>query len=113
MPQPLNIEKQRREQLRWIIMTALDAARPLGANEQLILSVVRELIMDLTPRELKAWSQNLGHESVLTSLGSYGTLRAHEQADVMGAIARQGDPKDDAAATLAAIQAVLARSRVA
>jgi hypothetical protein len=53
MPQPINIEKQRREQLRWLIMTALDAARPIGANEQLILSVVRELIADLTPRELR------------------------------------------------------------
>ncbi len=68
--------------------------------------------LNLGPRQLKAWSQNLGHESVLTSLGSYGALSGHEQADVMGAIARQGDPKDDAAATLTAIQAVLARSRV-
>lgn len=49
----LNIEKQRREQLRWLMLSALDAARPLGANEHLVLSVVRELIQDLTPRELR------------------------------------------------------------
>lgn len=49
----LNLEKQRREQLRWLMLSALDAARPLGANEHLILSVVRELIADLTPRELR------------------------------------------------------------
>lgn len=49
----LNLEKQRREQVRWLMLSALDAARPLGANEHLILSVVRELIADLTPRELR------------------------------------------------------------
>ncbi len=49
----LTLEKQRREQLRWLMLSALDAARPLGANEHLILSVVRELIADLTPRELR------------------------------------------------------------
>jgi integrase len=70
--------------------------------------------LNLTHRQLKAWSQNLGHESVLTSLGSYGALSTHEQADVMGALGRrQVDPEDEATATLAAIQAVLARSRVA
>ncbi|MBS0411432.1 MAG: tyrosine-type recombinase/integrase [Proteobacteria bacterium] len=45
--------------------------------------------LDLSPRQLKAWSQNLGHESVLTSLGSYGTLSSHEQADVLARIGSQ------------------------
>jgi integrase/recombinase XerD len=39
--------------------------------------------LKLTPVELKAWTQNLGHDSPLTSLVSYGTLTPHEQADVM------------------------------
>jgi hypothetical protein len=43
--------------------------------------------LNLPPRQLKAWSQNMGHESVLTTLGSYGNLSPHEQADVMGSIA--------------------------
>jgi integrase/recombinase XerD len=33
----------------------------------------------LTPAQLKAWSQNLGHESLLTSLTSYGTIPLEEQ----------------------------------
>ena len=33
-----------------------------------------------TPEEFKAWSQNLGHEKVLTTLTSYGTVPAHQQA---------------------------------
>lgn len=44
--------------------------------------------LELGPRELKAWSQNLGHESMLTTLGSYGTLGAQEQAEVMRGLDR-------------------------
>lgn len=39
-----------------------------------------------TPEQLKAWSQNLGHEGVLTTLVSYGTLSAYQQAEVMKAM---------------------------
>ncbi len=49
--------------------------------------------LNLTVRELKAWSQSLGHESVLTSLNSYGALRVDEQSEVMAAVAsRRGQP---------------------
>lgn len=36
-----------------------------------------------TPEEFKAWSQNLGHESVLTTLSSYGAVAAHRQAELI------------------------------
>lgn len=36
-----------------------------------------------TPEELKAWSQNLGHENVMTTLTSYGTLPAYRQGELM------------------------------
>lgn len=36
----------------------------------------------LSPEELKSWSQNLGHESVLTTFTSYGTVPHHRQAEV-------------------------------
>ncbi|MBJ7409983.1 MAG: tyrosine-type recombinase/integrase [Phenylobacterium sp.] len=39
--------------------------------------------LNLGLRERKAWSQNLGHESEVTTFGSYGTLSAHEQGEVM------------------------------
>ncbi|MFN3859648.1 MAG: tyrosine-type recombinase/integrase [Caulobacter sp.] len=42
--------------------------------------------LNLGPRELKAWSQNLGHEGVLTSFTSYGALGLDEQARVMAAL---------------------------
>ncbi|WDR06671.1 hypothetical protein PSQ90_04190 [Devosia rhodophyticola] len=36
-----------------------------------------------TPEEFKAWSQNLGHNGVLTTLTSYGTVPDHRQADLI------------------------------
>jgi integrase len=37
----------------------------------------------LPPEELKAWSQNLGHDSPLTTLNSYGHVTAERQAEIM------------------------------
>ena len=36
-----------------------------------------------TPEQFKAWSQNLGHERVLTTLTSYGTVPSARQADLI------------------------------
>lgn len=36
-----------------------------------------------TPEEMKAWSQNLGHEEVLTTLMSYGKVSGDRQREVM------------------------------
>jgi integrase len=44
-----------------------------------------------TPEEFKAWSQNLGHDQVLTTLTSYGAVSADRQADI---IRRLGETVD-------------------
>jgi integrase len=36
-----------------------------------------------TPEEFKSWSQNLGHEDVLTTLYSYGEVQQHRQGEIM------------------------------
>lgn len=36
-----------------------------------------------TPEEFKAWSQNLGHEDVLTTLYSYGEIQQHRQGEIL------------------------------
>jgi integrase len=36
-----------------------------------------------TPEDLKAWSQNLGHEGVLTTLTSYGKVAPTRQAEII------------------------------
>ena len=35
-----------------------------------------------TPEEFKSWSQNLGHEDVLTTLYSYGHVQEHRQGEI-------------------------------
>ena len=50
-----------------------------------------------TPEALKAWSQNLGHEGVLTTLYSYGSVGVGRQAQLMkelGIPARRLDSMD-------------------
>jgi hypothetical protein len=36
-----------------------------------------------TPEELKAWSQNMLHENVLTMFTSYGKVSDHRQAELI------------------------------
>ena len=36
-----------------------------------------------SPEEFKAWSQNLGHEGVLTTFTSYGEVSRHRQAEII------------------------------
>ena len=36
-----------------------------------------------TPEQFKAWSQNLGHEDVLTTFTSYGAVSPHRQAELI------------------------------
>ncbi|MFN5702503.1 MAG: site-specific integrase, partial [Gammaproteobacteria bacterium] len=35
------------------------------------------------PEEFKAWSQNLGHEQVLTTFTSYGNVDLRRQGDII------------------------------
>jgi integrase len=45
-----------------------------------------------TPEQFKAWSQNLGHERVMTTLTSYGTVAPHRQAELIRSMGA-GKPK--------------------
>ena len=45
-----------------------------------------------TPEEFKAWSQNLGHEQVLTTFSSYGQVAHERQAELIRGL---GGPADD------------------
>ena len=47
-----------------------------------------------TPEQFKAWSQNLGHEQVLTTFNSYGNVPQHRQSDIIKALG-SGPALDD------------------
>jgi integrase len=41
-----------------------------------------------TPEQFKAWSQNLGHEKVLTTFLSYGEVACHRQGEIIRNLAQ-------------------------
>lgn len=47
-----------------------------------------------TPEDFKAWSQNLGHDQVLTTFLSYGTVGTSRQAEIMRALGKSETPQD-------------------
>jgi integrase len=51
--------------------------------------------LNLDAEQFKAWSQNLGHESCLTTFSSYGTIPPARQAEIIRRLAaddRRGEP---------------------
>lgn len=46
-------EKQRREFTRWVLMLALNNARPIGAWEEVLISIVQGIYADVTRTELR------------------------------------------------------------
>lgn len=48
-----------------------------------------------TPEQFKAWSQNLGHEHVLTTLQNYGTVEPRRQGDIMRSLTEPDLSDDD------------------
>ena len=62
-----------------------------------------------TPEEYKAWSQNLGHEQVLTTFLSYGEVACHRQGEIIRDLARPQQAGQSGADEIA--EAVLRRLR--
>ncbi len=50
--------------------------------------------------DFKAWSQNLGHEGVLTTFYSYGEVRTERQAEIIRALGESGPSQADFAKRL-------------
>jgi integrase len=44
-----------------------------------------------SPEEYKAWSQNLGHDHVLTTFSSYGDVSTYRQAEIIRAFSGRGE----------------------
>ena len=64
-----------------------------------------------TPEEFKAWSQNLGHEGVLTTFYSYGAVGNRRQGEIIGSLGRpQERERSDADEIAEAVMRKLSRS---
>lgn len=49
----IDMERQRREQLRWLLLRALDYARPDGAHEMVLLGTAQGVYADATALEVR------------------------------------------------------------
>lgn len=68
-----------------------------------------------TPEEFKAWSQNLGHEKVLTTFTSYGAVASHRQAALirgLGTKTTANGPDGSIEARMARVEAMMAAKAV-
>lgn len=54
-----------------------------------------------TPEEFKAWSQNLGHEQVMTTFTNYGAVSGTRQAEIIAGLSRKPAEAEANAALLA------------
>jgi integrase/recombinase XerD len=67
--------------------------------------------LQLSPEQLKAWSQNMGHSNVLTTLHGYGHVSIERQGEILAQLPRFGETspaKPEAAAeTLAKLAAIM------
>ncbi len=61
----------------------------------------------LSSEQFKVWSQNLGHESILTTFSSYGPVTPYRQGEIMRQIGQTGDAANDADDILSQITALL------
>lgn len=59
-----------------------------------------------SPEEFKAWSQNLGHEDVMTTFNSYGNVPEHRQGELIHGITQHPSTNDELKSQ---IQALLAQ----
>lgn len=62
--------------------------------------------LQLTPEAMKALSQNIGHEHVLTTLTSYGHVATHRQGELIRGL-RERQPGAASADQIAALEAML------
>lgn len=75
--------------IRVIFQKAFAAAGLPYFNPHSFRKTLVQLGLDicLTPEQFKAWSQNIGHESVLTTFYSYGEVAQHRQGEIIRSLA--------------------------
>lgn len=79
----IDLEKARRETLRWLILLTLDKARPLGASEALIQSVIQQVPQPVTAHELRRELDYLADRD-LVSISGRETPQWHAELTRIG-----------------------------
>ena len=79
----IDIEKAQRESLRWLILTCLNAARPIGTSEAIILSAIQAVPLDMTMMELRRELTYLEDRQLITITGK-GSPSWHAELNYHG-----------------------------
>jgi hypothetical protein len=66
MDVPVDFEKARREELRWRILKALDAAQPIGTSETIVRNSVEPVVPDVTLIEVRKELDYLAERDLIT-----------------------------------------------
>jgi integrase len=95
--------------IRTIFREACAAAQMRYFNPHSLRDMLAQLGEQVcqTPEQFKAWSQNLGHEKVLTTLMSYGAVPPHRQAQLIRALATPPDRATVTPEEVSALKALL------
>lgn len=68
----LDLARIQREEARWRVMVALNAARPLGADSRLLWRVVCDVGLDVTENQVKAELDYLADKGLVALKGGDG-----------------------------------------
>jgi integrase/recombinase XerD len=92
--------------IRKVFKDAFSAAGLPYFNPHSLRNTLVRLGQDMckTPEQFKAWSQNLGHEQVMTTFLSYGQVEGHRQGAIIRGL---GAPQHDAPESVDALAAAL------
>jgi Fe2+ or Zn2+ uptake regulation protein len=65
----IDMEKARREELRWMILRALNAAQPVGTTEKIVMQAVAPVAPDVTLMEIRRAMDYLAERDLVTVMG--------------------------------------------
>ena len=74
----IDIEKAQREQLRWRILKVLDAGRPMPVSEMVILQVMQDSALPVTPSGLRRELDYLEDRRLVVLTGRNGPVWSGE-----------------------------------
>ena len=66
----IDLEKARREELRWMILRALYAAQPVGTTEKIIQQALEPVAPDVTLMEIRRELDYLAERDLVTVIGN-------------------------------------------
>lgn len=70
----IDLEKTKREQIRWLVLLTLNVARPVGVAEHLLLATISDAKLQVTALELRRELDYLGDRQLIEITGKDGPV---------------------------------------